>query len=487
MAMDDEIVPCSLSASEDNSVPIPGSEPCQVDLQQGNQRKRRRTPSSSDSLALVPIEPAHNAAPDSTAALKSLLDQHMGEFVAATNKRLSDFLTQVSSVQLAMDAKLNQLKLDNDTVAVKYIAKSEESIYKKFAALEARAQHKTAEAEVCAQEKIAQAVAQCSARCANHLADTENAFSDRLSSLEDLFKKSTCNNSLPDFNTFLSLFAQFRDETAARFLALDDRLANVAQPCAASHAVPLAAPDAAPTPCANPAHPPVFTPDRLDTNAPRMEPSRIPVVHVSAANAGTSGDGVNSKKFPDQILSLVTKAFGEFKRLSLIEERSSEFLSKLESFKTSGSLPRNLLVKPPKITINDAEGNSLLSSSLDSIQSENNRCFLDAYIAALSKASTNHKRAISQATELFFDSLKGTYIAIEQIHLFGSFSVPSGDWFQGALQEYNLLCNSFQIDHALKNAARAQTDFVRQQSCDEAMAEADHLPADPSISEIINT
>ncbi|KAH9290505.1 hypothetical protein KI387_034622 [Taxus chinensis] len=171
-----------------------------------------------------------------------------------------------------------------------------------------------------------------------------------------------------------------------------------------------------------------------------------------------------SSNFPVQIQVLVNKAFAEFKRLSLISEPSKDFLIKLQGFKSSGILPKNLHVKAPKISVNDLESNAFLSLKLNSIQVDANYLFLDAYIDALTKEHENHDSTNLQSVENFDSTLLGACVAIKHLPLLGQFSIASDDWHSAATPEFHSLCNNFQIDHSLKRATRKQAESIRQQS-----------------------
>ena len=122
-------------------------------------------------------------------------------------------------------------------------------------------------------------------------------------------------------------------------------------------------------------------------SAAHETPSATPLVTEMAASPPREDAQPSShsrRKYPEQIHLLVNKAFADFKRVSLASERSKDYLGKLNNFKSIGSLPKNLMVKPPKLSINDDESNALLSAKLETIQADANKLFLDAYIDVVS-------------------------------------------------------------------------------------------------------
>ncbi|GLJ59606.1 hypothetical protein SUGI_1515640 [Cryptomeria japonica] len=189
---------------------------------------------------------------------------------------------------------------------------------------------------------------------------------------------------------------------------------------------------------------------------------------------------------PSAISSLVLTAFKDFKRRHLIADRSAEFLRKLKVFSEAGTLPKNLQVKPPKVVVNDSEGNAFLSAQLDSIQADANLRFLGAYVSAMETTSANHAKAIVELSASFSASLASTIDAIKNQSYVGSFSVPSDDWLKSAQDFFDALCNNFVMDKVMKKTARDAALAVRQEARDNAMSEADQLPVEHSVAELIN-
>lgn len=238
-------------------------------------------------------------------------------------------------------------------------------------------------------------------------------------------------------------------------------------PVIVAPAAPVQEAPAAPVPVAQP-------------DVPRN--SEIP----SSSHAAASDEPVHRQMFPAAISSLVQTAFKDFKRRHLQADRSAEFLRKLKIFKDSGSLPKNLQVKPPKISINDPEGNALLASELDSIQADTNQRFLTAYISAMEIATKNHGKAIDDLVSGFSASLNSTIESVKQQPFLGSFSVPSDSWLSSAKDLFESDCNNFLLDKILKKNARDAAAASRQDARDAAMTEADQIPIEKSIAELIN-
>lgn len=71
-------------------------------------------------------------------------------------------------------------------------------------------------------------------------------------------------------------------------------------------------------------------------------------------------------------------------------KRSTKFVKKLKAHMGNGTLPKHLLVKPPKLSINDAESNVALSTIFESIQLQANKEILKALTEAMENVATNH-------------------------------------------------------------------------------------------------
>ncbi|XP_057824695.2 uncharacterized protein LOC131036742 [Cryptomeria japonica] len=195
---------------------------------------------------------------------------------------------------------------------------------------------------------------------------------------------------------------------------------------------------------------------------------------------------VPPENYPPAISSLVHTAFKDFKRRHLLADRSSDFLRKLKMFSDAGTLPKSLQLKPPKLSVNDSEGNSFLASEFEKIQGEANQRFLEAYISAIEKAHANHVKAIGDMAASFANSLASTIAAVKNQPYVGSFSVPADAWLTSAQASFDALCNNFVCEKALKKNARDAAAAVNQDARDAAMAEADQIPIEKSVAELIN-
>lgn len=143
------------------------------------------------------------------------------------------------------------------------------------------------------------------------------------------------------------------------------------------------------------------------------------------------------------------------------------------------------MVKVPKISINDEEANALLSTLLDTAQHDANKRFLDAFISAMEKASTNHVSAISTALASFHTALNEAIVSIASQN-FINLSIPSSEWEAAAKAAFDDMCDVWLLNHIVKKSAKEQAATVRQERHDTARNEADRLPAERSVSQLIN-
>lgn len=303
------------------------------------------------------------------------------------------------------------------------------------------------------------------------LKDLSDSLGRQQRSLDDFVKKTDI--SFSSFSAAVSNFQQFMENSSKHSASLEAKLeALLSRSDAAASSAP-SAPSAPAAPSTAPSAPSSAQDVPSSSNLHSDVPSDIPSEEPSS-------------KFPDQIQVLVNKAFSGYKRLCIDAERSKDHLERLKNFSASGTLPKSLQVKPPRISVNDSEANSFLESKLNALQSDANKAFLLAYIEAVSKASANFDAKIKSCIDDFDSVLKGTCTALQHLPFMGVFSVSAEEWYKEGLNDFHNKCNLFLIDRSLKKAAKAQANASRESSRDASMAEADELPPDPTIAQLVN-
>lgn len=192
-----------------------------------------------------------------------------------------------------------------------------------------------------------------------------------------------------------------------------------------------------------------------------------------------------SSQYLKPITSLINTSFEEYKHHSLLAKCLADYLVHLKKHKEDGTLPKCLLIKAQKISINEEEGNTMMATFVESIQKESNIKLLEGNILSYEKTSANHKASISQVNCAFKTFLTQAIDAVKAQPLDGACTIPILEWFDAALAIYGARTHTQMVEHTLKKSAKEVANVIRNEAKNASQEEVDQMPTDASISQLI--
>lgn len=225
----------------------------------------------------------------------------------------------------------------------------------------------------------------------------------------------------------------------------------------------------------------------MATQAGTSKRQHVDVEENYEASLFATPSSVYGITLPTEITGFAKKCCEEFKKLHKSYEKSKAQLLKLTQLKQEGLIPNSLKMSSPRIQIAHMGAQALLSSSLAELTEKYRAACFDAYLQAFTTAVEDEEKSLTSYCESFEGKLTDILAPLEEVTLSGSFesSALTAYWKDRLSSEFRNLSNSYKCATHWKNTATKAAFVQREKAMDAAMQEADSLPKEQTIAELV--
>lgn len=196
--------------------------------------------------------------------------------------------------------------------------------------------------------------------------------------------------------------------------------------------------------------------------------------------------GIN---LPSHLKDFLKKSIEEYKKMFLAFEKSQAYLKKLREQRAEGTVPNSLRLKPPRLTVQDEQGQAFLNQTLQDLCNNYRSSCLEVLIEAQQKLVENQEKKLDSYCTTFDASLQEILSLMASLELFDSptpmWHNTIQSWRASLLKDFKNAINNFKVTHLL-NAKIKEAAFTKRKAAqDQAMGDAETLPTEPSIAKLV--
>lgn len=170
---------------------------------------------------------------------------------------------------------------------------------------------------------------------------------------------------------------------------------------------------------------------------------------------------------PKHFNDFLRKSIQEYKKLFYSVEKSKQFLAKLCTHNTEGTLPPSIRMKPPKLVVPDDKADVMLQSKMRIMCDEYNKGLLACYIQAQETILCNQEQKVKDYPSTFAANLTQLFELMHDLDLFDNQPVlwknTLDKWRDQLTLDFKASINNFRLTHFLdKSIERNATSRRRQ-------------------------